>query len=299
VNAEQLIVHLSCKNFAFALRFDNEYHKKLLKDYLQKFGYKSVDADPEDVVTLASRSQLFQKNIYWSPYDADAWRVLSKKQPASPVILVASDKRVKSADDWVGPSEPQILGELQQDLSKRGHALNADAWKLLVDSYRNQEGKIDDPQAIWHMAYSLALQTEGNVDLATVRTNVGFKARIYDMFDTLVTKNKRGALQAMFILVNEQEAVQMCMGLQKMLADLMDCQAAIRQGKTVDTYAAESKLHPYRAQKMFQQANRVPARFAMQLAESLMTMELELKKTSALSLTERFKNRLMHYLDQP
>lgn len=295
----QFPVHLQAGVRAFSLRFDNEYHKKLLKDYLLKFGYKSVEVAPEDVVTLASRSQLFQKNVYWSPYDSDAWRILSKKQPASPVILVASDKRVKNADEWVGPSEALILGELQQDLSKRGYQLNGDAWKLLVDSYRNQEGKIDDPQAIWHIAYSLALQCEGNVDLAMVRANVGFKAQIYDMFNTLVMKNKRGALQAMYILVNEQEAVQMCLGLQKMLADLMDVQAAVRQGKSVDTYAAETKLHPYRAQKMFQQANQVPARFAMQLAESLMTMELELKRTSALTLTERFKNRLMHYLDQP
>lgn len=298
MDISQLPVHLQAGVRVFSLRFDNEYHKKLLKNYLEKLGYRSMDVLPEEVVAQAGRSQLFQKVVYWCPYDADAWRIFQKKQPSSPVILVAADKRVKNADEWQGPSEIQILTELQQDLGKRGCAFNSDAWKLLVDSYRNQEGKIDDPQAIWHMAYSLALQSESNVDLAMVRSSVGWKAQIYDLFSTLVTKNKRGALQAMFILVNEQEAVQMCMGLQKMLADLMDCQAAIRAGKSADTYAGEYKLHPYRAQKMFQQANQVPLRVAMQLAESLMTMELELKRTSPLTLTERFKNRLIHYLDQ-
>jgi hypothetical protein len=297
MNAEQLIVHLSCKNFAFALRFDNEYHKKLLKEYLQKFGYKSVEVAPEDVVTLASRSQLFQKNVFWCPYDADAWRVLSKKQPASPVILVVSDKRVKSAEDWVGPSEGQILTEIQQDLSKRGHEFNQDAWKLLVDSFRNHDGKIDDPQAIWHLAYSMALQMEGNVDLATVRSNVGFKAQIYDLFSSLISKNRRGTLQAAFILIDDSEAVQACMGLQKMLCDLMDVKAAVNTGVSPENYAAEHKLHPYRAKKLFEQARAANQSSLLQLAQTLMSLEMHLKKSSSLSLTERFKNALLHYLD--
>jgi hypothetical protein len=299
MDISQLPVHLQAGVRAFSLRFDNLYHQTLLRAHLLKLGYKSVEVLPEDVTVLAGRSQLFQKTCYWCPYDADAWKAFQKRQPASIVIMVASDKRIKNADEWQGPSEIQILTELQQDLNKRGYTYNADAWKLLVDAYRNQEGKIDDPKAIWHLAYSLGLQTEGAVDLAAVRSVVGWKAAIYDLQNCLLSKNKRGALQAMFVLVNDHEAVQMCMGLQKMLADLMDCQSAIKQGKNSETYAAERKLHPFRAQKMFQQANQVPQRVVVQLAQSLMTMELELKKTSSLTLTERFKNRLMHFLDQP
>ena len=158
MDISQLPVHLQAGVRAFSLRFDNKYHIALLKIHLQRMGYKSVESSPEDVVVLAGRSQLFQKSCYWCPYDADVWKAFQKKQPSSPVILIAEDKRIKNADEWQGPTEIQILTELQQDLAKKGFTYNTDAWKLLVEAYRNQDGKIDDPQAIWHLAYSLGLQ---------------------------------------------------------------------------------------------------------------------------------------------
>lgn len=297
MDANTFSVYLRNKVKNFCLRFDNSYHIKLFKEYLNTLGYKVVEIPSEELLEACSRGNLFSKALYWTSYEATVWKAAEKRKLSCPFVMVTDSKQCKAAEDWIGPSEFEILTVATKRLEEKGIRFEPDAWKMLVDSHRDATGKIQDPIGLWNSAYAVGLQAnENRVTLAIVRTVIGYKAQIWDLFNALLARNSRATLQAMFILTEEHEPITLCLGLEKMLCDLMNVMDARAKKMTSDQYAELNKMHPFRAKKVFEQAAAVKIDTVHTLLNCLVTMEIRLKNVGDLTKSEIFKQEIMLWL---
>ena len=283
------------KNFCFL--FNNPYDIKTIKKNIEKLGYTLTYLDDEDFKNKIGRAVMFSQPFYWLDYDSALWTWASKNTIAYPFIMEASDKRCKVAEEYVGIPEAILLEEIKKSLEQKSCRFDPGGWKTLVDAHRNKNsGQIEDPEGLYNKGYSLGLQAE-IVDANTVKQSMDTQAQIWDLFNSLVANNKMNTLKAMYFILTDEEAIGLCMGLQKMLGDLIDAHNAQKTGKSSSLYAAEKGMHPYRAQKLFEQAAATPHSRYTRLLDLLTPMELKLKSNSMLSKSEVFRNAVMLYLE--
>lgn len=283
------------KNFCFL--FNNPYDVKTIKKNIEKLGYTITYIDEEDFKNKIGRAVMFSKPFYWLKYDSTLWTWASKNTIAYPFIMEAADKRCKVADEYVGIPEAILLEDIKKSLEEKGCRFDPGGWKTLVDSHRNKNtGQIEDPESLYNKGYSIGLQSEV-VSTEIVKQSIDTQAQIWDLFNSLVASNKMNTLKAMYFILTDEEALGLCMGLQKMLSDLIDAHNAQKSGKSSNLYAAEKGMHPYRAQKLFEQAATVPHERFRKLLDLLTPMEVKLKSNSMLSKSEVFRNSVMLYLE--
>lgn len=299
---------------SFALRFTNPYHFKLFKQQIASMGFTVKEVSPsqevdarnqpkwsaaEVMIEQASRAALFQKVFYICPFESTAWAKLKKAKLSSPCVMYTDNAKATSAEVWEGPDEAQILGEMQQRLASLGFRFQADAWTRVIAAFRtkDKEAKITDPMALWNALYSIALQSEGMVDMGQAMAYLGQSAQIYDLLECLIAKNLRGSLQAMYLLVQEEDVIGLCAGLEKMLCDQLDVYAAFEKGETPDAYAIRVGWHPYRAKMAFQKLMPVPKVNLIRLTEALLKADMLMKSNRSISKAETFKHEMMAYLD--
>lgn len=283
------------KNFCFL--FNNPYDVKTIKKNIEKLGYTITYIDEEDFKNKIGRAVMFSKPFYWLKYDSALWTWASKNTIAYPFIMEAADKRCKVADEYVGIPEAILLENIKKSLEEKGCRFDPGGWKTLVDSHRNKNtGQIEDPESLYNKGYSIGLQSEV-VSTEIVKQSIDTQAQIWDLFNSLVASNKMNTLKAMYFILTDEEALGLCMGLQKMLGDLIDAHNAQKSGKSSNLYAAEKGMHPYRAQKLFEQAATVPRERFRKLLDLLTPMEVKLKSNSMLSKSEVFRNSVMLYLE--
>jgi hypothetical protein len=271
----------------------------MLRDQLQQAGYKLTDLpEASELKVLATKQSLFNKPFFWAPYDSSVWTWADKANLAVPFILEGADGRCKAAEIFEGPNEGQILHKVQQDLIAKGVHILPDGWKAIADAFRDKEGKVEDFEAVENLAFSIGLQFE-NANSTLVQQFVGFKAQIYDLFNMILAKDKRRTLQAMYILVTDDEAVGLCAGMQKLLMDLLNArEARLLLKMNSDAYAAKMGMHPYRAKKLYEQTSMVSDLFAKQLIHFFNRLEVDLKTSRAISKSEIFKNATMLFLEE-
>lgn len=283
------------KNFCFL--FTNPYDVKTIKSNIEKLGYVITYIDIEDFKNKIGRPVMFNQPFYWVKYDSTLWAWASKNTVAYPFIMEASDKRSKAAEIYEGIPEATLLEDIKKSLESKGCRFDPGGWKALVDAHRNKNtGQIEDPEGLYNKGYSIGLQAEV-VDINTVKQSMSTQAQIWDLFNSLIANNKMNTLKAMYFILTDEEAIGLCMGLQKMLGDLMDADMAQRSGKSSTLYAAEKGMHPYRAQKLFEQAAVTPHQRFIRLLDLLGPMEIKLKSNSMLNKSEIFRNAVMLYLE--
>lgn len=282
----------------FFIRFENSWHYNQFKQYLvsQQFKVEEI-LEASELKTLVLRPQLFSKSFFIAPYESSVWQWAEKQNIAVPFLLKAKDARTKAQHVWEGPSDPQILAEIRKNLEAKGCRFAPDGWKRLVDHF-SSNGKLRDPEGLSSMAYSVGLQAE-LVNLATVNELLGGQAQIYELFNALVAKDKLNVLRLMFGLVTDREAVTLSMGLSSMLCKLASVAEARDTGLTHQEYAVKTGWHPYRCQKLFEQAVHLTPQRKIQLWDLLYTLEIRLKSSQALKPSETFKRLVMQYLERP
>jgi hypothetical protein len=295
----ELAHYLNSNVKKFCLIFNSNYHKRLLQSQLKAAGYKIISLTAEELPeleVLLTRHTLFQKIFYWAPYDSSKWKWLEKIKPTCPIVMEAAKTTCKAADPFQGPSDSQILGNIQQELNVKGCKFTAEGWKTLVDIFKNDKGSLEDPDALKNLALSLGYQFQ-IVDGDTVRQFQGPKAQIWNLFNMLLLKDKQRTLQAVYILNSDKEAITLCRGLQKMLFDLIDVKEAKKRGLSSDEFATNRGLHPFRAKKMYEQASLLSDKREALLTHFLAMLDLNLKSTRVLSPAEIFRNGVILYLE--
>lgn len=279
----------------FCLKFDFSYHKKLFQAHLVQKGYKIFPVDePEELKVLIQKKPLFNQPFYWIPYDSGLWNWLGKNTLAVPVILEGLTG--KTAELFEGPSEAQLIAQAQKKLTEKLCSFTPDGWKALLDSFRDKEGKISDFEGLYNLGYSLGLQFDV-INSTTVQQFTGFKAQLHDLFNMLAIKNKQRVLQAMYILVTDEEAITLCRGLQVLLNQVLEVSASIKSKVSSDDYAVKKKIHAFRAKKLYEQSKLMGENYQTQLLVFLNRLDMELKSTRVLSKTEIFKNSVILFLD--
>ena len=281
----------------FCIRFNNSHHYRQFCDLLK--GYQLVELEEaSELKQMVLRPQLFQKSFYVTPFDSSVWQWSEKQQLASPFCMKAGDSRSKAVQPWEGPTDQQILAGIRADLEKRGCKFAPDGWKRLVEHY-SSNGQLTDPDGVRNLGYSLGLQAEV-VNAQVVAEILGAKAQIYDLFNALVAKNRPMTLKMVFLLVTDQEALDLTRGMLKMLSVLSEAQEAKETGVSSQDYAQKKNMHPYRAQKLFEQATQLTAVRKVELWDLLYQLDLRLKGTvRQLSPTDTFKKAVLQYLDKP
>ena len=283
------------KNFCFL--FSNPYDVKTIKKNIEKLGHTITYLDGEDFKNKIGRAVMFSKPFYWLKYDSALWTWASKNRVAYPFIMEAADKRCKVAEEYIGIPEATLLEDIKKSLEEKNCRFDPGGWKTLVDAHRNKNtGQIEDPEGLYNKGYSIGLQVEV-VNAETVKQSMDTKAAIWDLFNSLVAGNKMNTLKSMYFILTDEEAIGLCLGLQKMLGDLIDAYKAQKSGKSSSLYAAERGMHPYRAQKLFEQAAATPHERYTRLLDLLTPLEVRLKSNSMLSKSEVFRNAVMLYLE--
>lgn len=283
------------KNFCFL--FNNPYDVKTIKKNIEKLGFTITYIDTEDFKNKIGRIVMFGKPFYWLKYDSTLWTWASKNTIAYPFMMEASDKRCKVAEEYTGIPENILLEEIGKKLTEKNCRFDPGAWKVLVDSHKNKNtGQIEDPEGLYNKAYSLGLQADV-VDVNMVRQSMDSQVHIWDLFNSLIANDKMNVLKSMYFILTDDEAVGLCMGLQKMLSDLIQAHGARSLNKSSQLYAAEKQIHPYRAQKLFEQAASVSKEQLIKILDLLTSMEVKLKSNSILNKSEIFRNSIMLHLE--
>lgn len=282
----------------FCFLFDNTYTKDIFFESLKKKGYTLRQVtDPESFKSLAFKSSIFEKTCYVSPYIANLWKWLEGKQPLNLFIMVANDSKTKAAEPFQGPSEAEYLRDFRSQLEAKNVRFSDQSWNALVNRFRNKDRVIEDPKGLYNAAYSIGIQVE-NPDPNIINQFFGMKVQFWDLFNSILAKDKRRTLLAMHTLLADNEPVGMIVGMQKMLCDLMSAKDSLKSKKSPEAYAFEHKIQPYRAQMLFNQAKTLDDQLEARLLTTFSALDMKLKSKSFFSQEEIFRTSILSLFDQ-
>jgi hypothetical protein len=280
----------------FCIQFENSYAKDLLYSWLKSQNFSIVETTTEDCQSLCFKASLFGKPVYVVPYDSSFWKFLEGKNLQALVVCVAADARTKTAELFQSPPEHEILRSLEADLQSKGCRFTPDGWKALVERFRGDDKKLKDPKGIFHAGYSLGLQTD-IIDARAVNTFYGWKVQFWDLFNSILDKNKGKCMMSAHFLLRESSPVEICNGLQKMLTDVLDAKDSSKSGMSTSSFASKKGFtSEYRAQKLYEQAAKLSDRDANVLVQTLNVLEMQLKSKSIFSAEEILKTSLLGYV---
>jgi hypothetical protein len=280
----------------FCIQFENSYARDLLYSWLKHNGFSITETTAEDCQSLCFKASLFEKPAYVIAHNPTFWKSLDGKNLQALVISVAADARTKTAELFQSPPEHEILRSLEQDLQAKGCRFTPDGWKALVEKFRGDDKKLKDPKGIFHAGYSLGLQTD-IIDAKAVNTFYGWKIQFWDLFNAVLEKNKGKCMMAVHFLLRESSPVEIVGGIQKMLTDVLDAKDSSKSGMSTSAFASKRGFSSdFRAQKLYEQANKLSDKDAQVLVHILNILEIQLKSKSIFTAEEILKTSLLGYV---
>ena len=282
----------------FCFLFENSYAKDLFFEHLKKMGYvlRFIE-EPESYKSVAFKASIFEKTCYTTAYNSPLWKWLEGKQPLGLFIMIAEDSKTKAAEVFQGPNEVEYLKNFRLTLETKNIRFSDSGWNALIAKFRNNEKVIEDPRGLYNAAYSIGIQVE-NPDANTINQFFGFHIKFWDLFNSMLAKDKRKAMLAVHTLLVESEPIGLCNGLQKMLHDLSSAKDYKKIGKSPDQYAYEHKMQPYRAQMLYTQTKQLDDNTQLKLLCTLNSLELNLKASSYFQPEELFRNSILAYFEE-